>query len=190
VGGGLSTNLGRNVALGIAGLVVAVVLLAGAAVGGVVGALGGGGDSSSSGGTVSPAATIPPTYLALYTEAAATCPGLSWSVLAAIGTIESGNGTSTAPGVQSGVNFAGVAMGPMQFEEATFAEYDEPIPPGGADPPSPYDPTDAIYAAARLLCANGARGGIDLSGAVWSYNHSSAYVADVLALAGTLAKGP
>ena len=28
-------------------------------------------------------------------------------------------------------------------------QYDNPVPPGGADPPSPYDPTDAVYAAAR-----------------------------------------
>lgn len=71
----------------------------------------------------------------------------------------------------------------MQFEPATFAAYDRPTPPGGAVPPSPYDPTDAVYAAARDLCANGARGGADLAGAVFAYNHSSAYVAQVLDLA-------
>jgi hypothetical protein len=43
----------------------------------------------------------------------------------------------------------------MQFESATFAAYDEPVPPGGAVPPSPYDPTDAVYAAARMLCPLG-----------------------------------
>ena len=42
----------------------------------------------------------------------------------------------------------------MQFEPATFAEYDEPVPPGGAIPPSPFDPTDAVYAAVRLRYAN------------------------------------
>ncbi len=93
-------------------------------------------------------------------------------MLAAIGTVESDNGQSTLPGVHSGANSAG-AEGPMQFEPATFAEYDEPEPPGGADPPSPYDPTDAVYAAARLLCANGAAGGVDLAGAVYAYNHSA-----------------
>ena len=141
-----------------------------------------------SGGAPTPSSTattaIPPTMLALYQEAAATCPGLPWTVLAAIGTIESDNGQSTLPGVRSGVNPAG-AEGPMQFEPATFAEYDEPIPAGGADPPSPYDPTDAVYAAARLLCANGGAGGADLSGAVFAYNHSTAYVQQVLALAQT-----
>ena len=73
-----------------------------------------------------------------YQQAASTCPGLPWTVLAAIGTVESDNGTSTLPGVQSGANSAG-AEGPMQFEPATFAAYDEPVPPGGANPPTPYD---------------------------------------------------
>ncbi len=132
----------------------------------------------------SPAATakIPAAMLTLYQEAASTCSGLPWTILAAIGTIESDNGQSTLPGVHSGANYAG-AEGPMQFEPRTFAAYDEPVPPGGADPPSPYDPTDAVYAAARLLCADGAAGGADLSGAVYAYNHSASYVAQVLALA-------
>jgi cell wall-associated NlpC family hydrolase len=42
---------------------------------------------------------------------------------------------------------------------------------------------DAVYAAARLLCANGAAGGADLPAAVYAYNHSSSYVDQVLALA-------
>lgn len=120
--------------------------------------------------------------LALYQEAATTCPGLPWSILAGIGTVESSNGTSQLPGVHSGANYAG-AEGPMQFEPATFSEYDEPIPAGGADPPSPYDPVDAVYAAARLLCANGAAGGADIAGAVFTYNHSQAYVSEVVQIA-------
>jgi membrane-bound lytic murein transglycosylase B len=120
--------------------------------------------------------------LSLYETAAAICPGLPGTVLAAIGTVESGNGTSNLPGVHSGANGAG-AEGPMQFEPGTFAAYDQPVPPGGADPPSPYDPTDAVYAAARMLCADGGAGGVDLSGAVFAYNHSDSYVTKVLALA-------
>jgi cell wall-associated NlpC family hydrolase len=127
-------------------------------------------------------AKIPPAMLALYQEAAATCPGLPWTVLAAIGTVESDNGQSDLPGVQSGANAAG-AEGPMQFLPATFAAYAEPVPPGGAAPPTPDDPTDAVYAAARLLCANGGAGGADIPGAVFDYNHSSSYVQQVLALA-------
>ena len=71
----------------------------------------------------------------------------------------------------------------MQFLPGTFAEYDEPVPAGGADPPSPYYATDAVYAAARMLCANGARNGADLAAAVFAYNHSAAYVSEVLDLA-------
>jgi hypothetical protein len=105
-------------------------------------------------------------------------------VLAAIGTVESGNGTSDLPGVHSGANSAG-AEGPMQFEPGTFAAYDTPVPPGGASPPSPYDAVDAVYAATRMLCANGAAGGADIPAAVFAYNHDDAYVSEVLSLAET-----
>jgi hypothetical protein len=139
--------------------------------------------------TPSPAAAaIPPAMLALYEEAAATCPGLPWTVLAAIGTIESDNGTSNLPGVHSGANAAG-AEGPMQFEPATFAAYDEPVPPSGADPPSPYDATDAVYAASRMLCANGARDGTDIDAAIFDYNHDDLYVSEVLSLAAQYGEG-
>ncbi len=156
----------------VVGLVLLVVIVAGSAL--------------SSDETPSAAATeqIPAAMLALYQQAAVTCPGLPWAVLAAIGTVESSNGTSNLPGVHSGANSAG-AQGPMQFEPATFAAYDQPVPAGGADPPSPYDPTDAVYAAARMLCANGAEDGANISGAIYAYNHSQAYVTQVLALAET-----
>jgi cell wall-associated NlpC family hydrolase len=127
-------------------------------------------------------ADIPPAYLALYLDAARTCVGLPWGVLAGIGTVESDNGQSDAPGVHSGANFAG-AEGPMQFEPATFTEYAVDADP--SVPLSVYDPTDAIYTAAAMLCANGAASGTQagISQAVFAYNHSQAYVADVLAWA-------
>jgi cell wall-associated NlpC family hydrolase len=162
-------------AMGLAAAVVGTAILASAA--SLVG-VGGGQPAASASAT----ATIPQTMLTLYQQAAATCPGLPWTVVAAIGTIESDNGQSTLPGVHSGANAAG-AEGPMQFEPATFAAYDEPVPAGGAVPPSPYDPTDAVYAAVRLLCANGGAGGADLAGAVYDYNHSAAYDSEVLSLA-------
>jgi cell wall-associated NlpC family hydrolase len=133
----------------------------------------------------SAATAIPPSMLALYQESAATCPGLPWTVLAAIGTIESDNGQSILRGVHSGANAAG-AEGIMQFEPATFAAYDQPVPLGGATPPSPYDPTDAVFAAARMLCANGASGGADIPAAIYAYNHSAVYVSQVLTLAQAL----
>ena len=128
---------------------------------------------------------IPSAMLTLYQEAATTCPGLPWSVLAAIGTVESNNGQSTEPGVHDGANPAG-AEGPMQFEPTTFATYAEPVPPGGVSPPNPYDPPDAVFAAARFLCASGAAGGAELPAAVFAYNHSTAYVSQVLTLAQAL----
>jgi cell wall-associated NlpC family hydrolase len=122
---------------------------------------------------------IPVTMVAIYRAAATACPGLSWTTLAAIGTIESDNDLSTLPGVHSGHNVAG-AEGPMQFEPTTFARYGVPVPLGGAAPLSPYDPVDSAYAAARMLCSNGAARGQDLPRALYAYNHSLAYVDAVL----------
>jgi hypothetical protein len=157
----------------IAAVAGALVCALGLVLGGSVAVLGGIGAADGTSGAVG---TIPTAMDVLYHEAAATCPGLPWAVLAAIGTVESDNGTSDLPGVRSGANAAG-AEGPMQFLPETFAEYAEPVPPGGADPPDPYDATDAVYAAARLLCANGAAGGTDVPEAVFAYNHSTDYVA-------------
>lgn len=131
---------------------------------------------------------VPTAMLRLYVAAARTCPGLPWEVVAAIGTVESANGTANLPGVRSGSNDAG-AEGPMQFEPATFAAFAMPLPPGGADPPSPYDPVDAVYAASRMLCADGGAQPTTLGQAVFAYNHSLAYVASVLATARTLGLG-
>jgi cell wall-associated NlpC family hydrolase len=167
--------LAAGLSIGPAAAAVGTAVLASAA--SLLG-VGSGAPAASSAAT----ARIPPAFLVLYQEAAATCQGLPWTVLAAIGSVESDNGQSNLPGVQSGANAAG-AEGPMQFLPATFSEYAEPVPAGGADPPSPYDPTDAVYAAARLLCANGADGGADIPGAIFAYNHSTSYVQQVLALA-------
>ena len=170
-------SLGTKLAAAAGGLALAVVVLAAGAGAGIASLLGGGSPPSATA-----TAQVPPAMLALYQQAAAVCPGLPWTVLAAIGTVESDNGQSTLPGVRSGANPAG-AEGDMQELPATFAAYAFPVPPGGANPPSPYDPTDAVYAAARMLCANGAANGADLQAAVLSYNHASWYVAEVLALA-------
>ncbi len=125
-------------------------------------------------------AEIPADYLALYRAAATSCPGLPWGVLAGIGKVETNHGRSPAPGVRSGVNAFGCCAGPMQFNirngpPSTWDHYGR----GG----NVYDPADAIPAAARLLCANGARGGRDLRGAIYAYNHAWWYVAQVLTLA-------
>ncbi|MFF3142754.1 NlpC/P60 family protein [Streptomyces sp. NPDC057927] len=124
---------------------------------------------------------IPPQMLALYQQAAPSCPGLPWTIPAAIGKVETDHGRHPTM-----VSPAG-AVGPMQFMPSTFTAYAYPLPPGGQQPPSPWDPVDAVYAAVRLLCANGARHGRDLRRAIWHYNHSDAYVDQVLKTADTYA---
>jgi hypothetical protein len=125
---------------------------------------------------------IPVSYLAWYIGAAQTCPGLPWAVLAGIGKVESNHGQSDLPGVHAGANAAG-AEGPMQFLPATFGEFAVDADP--AQPVSPYHPADAIHTAARMLCADGARGGnpAGISHAIFAYNHASWYVAEVLSWA-------
>jgi hypothetical protein len=123
---------------------------------------------------------IPADYLALYQEAAKTCPGLSWTVLAAIGSIESSHGRSSAPGVHSGANFAG-ASGPMQFLAPTWSAYGVDGNHDGTR--DVYDPADAVYGAANYLCASGAGDPGRLPDAIWAYNHADWYVDDVLVLA-------
>ncbi|MFF0492904.1 NlpC/P60 family protein [Nocardia sp. NPDC004068] len=122
---------------------------------------------------------IPPDLLVLYQAAANDCPGLDWSVLAAIGKIETDHGRSSLPGVRSGENAAGAA-GPMQFLAPTFDSVvaRHPLPPGGASPPSRYNPSDAIHAAAYYLCDSGAP--TDLHAAIFAYNHADWYVDQVL----------
>jgi cell wall-associated NlpC family hydrolase len=127
---------------------------------------------------------IPAAYLPLYQAAADSCPGLPWSVLAAIGKVESNHGRSTAPGVTAGANFAGAA-GPMQIGIGgkagnTFAGYAVDADGGGADV---YNPADAVFTAANYLCRNGAERGADVAKAVFAYNHADWYVTKVLAVA-------
>jgi cell wall-associated NlpC family hydrolase len=165
------------------GLVSVVAVIGGGSTpsGAGTGGSGAGGSASAGTGTGAAGPSIPPGWLSLYQRAATTCPGMPWSVVAAIGTVESGSGTSTAPGVWSGANGAG-AEGPMQFEPATFAEY-ATVGPGGTRPASVYDPVDAVYSAVALLCANGAASSTTLRGSVLDYNHAAVYADTVLTLA-------
>jgi cell wall-associated NlpC family hydrolase len=105
--------------------------------------------------------------------------GIPWEVLAAINEVESGFGSNMGP------SYAG-AVGWMQFLPSTWEAWGlDATGDGVADP---WDPTDAVFSAARYLAATGARE--DLPGAVWSYNHSDAYVAHVLDLAGQFLMNP
>jgi hypothetical protein len=117
---------------------------------------------------------IPAPMLDLYRQAAGTCPGLSWTVLAGIGHVESRHGRNTA------VSSAG-AVGPMQFMPSTWVQYGVDASDDGR--PDVQDPTDAIFGTARMLCANGAAQPGGLRGALWAYNHAAWYVDMVLATA-------
>ena len=112
--------------------------------------------AGSSGGSQPSAravADIPPGMISLYQQAVTECPGLSWTVLAAIGKVESNHSRSNLPGVHSGTNYAGAA-GPMQFLAGTWAQYGRDGDQDGDR--DIYDPVDAIPAAAAYLCASGA----------------------------------
>jgi len=118
----------------------------------------------------------PSNYLQLFQASAARyCPGLSWTVLAAIGQIESGDGSNMGP------SSAG-ALGPMQFLPSTWQEWGITAF-GETGSPDIMDPFDAVPAAARLLCAAGAGSAGGLRGAIFAYNHATWYVNEVLALA-------
>ena len=125
---------------------------------------------------------IPPNYLQLY-EAAGDRYGIDPWILAAIGSIETDHGRSTAPGVSSGVNSYGCCAGPMQFSvigsPSTWDSYG--VDGNGDGTKSPYDPADAIPAAARYLVASGAPD--DYRKAIFAYNHAVWYVNQVLAKA-------
>jgi Transglycosylase SLT domain len=118
----------------------------------------------------------PSNYLQLFQASAARyCPGMSWTVLAAIGQIESGDGSNMGP------SSAG-ALGPMQFLPSTWQEWGITAF-GETGSPNIMDPFDAVPAAARLLCAAGAGSASGLRGAIFAYNHATWYVNEVLALA-------
>jgi hypothetical protein len=125
-------------------------------------------------------ADLPPGWLGLYRTGARHCPGLSWTVLAAIGKVESDHGRAPLPGVRSGWNHAGAA-GPMQFGIGkgragnAWAHFGHDHDHDGHS--SVYDPGDAIPAAARYLCDAGAPRRLDT--ALYAYNPSLAYVARV-----------
>lgn len=172
----------RKIAAAVLGLLALIAVLSGAGAGSLLSAFA----SNATQPSVAALKDIPADYLARYMDAAATCPGLAWSVLAAIGKTESDHGRSTLPGVHSGANYAG-AQGPMQFLSPTFQSVivKHPLPKGGATPPSPYNPHDAVYAAASYLCDSGARDGKDIPRAIKTYNHDDSYVSQVLAQADT-----
>ncbi len=162
---------------------------------------------SSSQPSAQATAEIPPYLLRAYIDAAATCPGLPWEVLAAIGFTESRHADGRADPVTGEVSppIVGPALdgtngnaripdpsepdgwahahGNMQFLKTTWARWGVVAPgrPVGAVPD--YDNAyDSIYSAAHLLCGDAGRID-DLNAAILRYNPSTSYVNTVLAKA-------
>jgi membrane-bound lytic murein transglycosylase B len=111
---------------------------------------------------------IPPFLLSIY-QAAGIQYGVRWEVLAAINEIETDYGRNL------NVSSAG-AMGWMQFIPSSWKIYGVDANNDGKK--DPYNPVDAIFAAARYLKAAGADQ--DLAKAIFSYNHADWYVQSVL----------
>ncbi len=118
----------------------------------------------------------PPSFLIpIYMEAGKRY-GVPWEVLAAINSIETNYGQNL------NTSSAG-AVGWMQFEPSTWAKYGVAV--DGHSVPNPYDPRDAIFAAAKYLAAAGAQQ--DIAKAVYAYNHATWYVDEVMARAHAIA---
>jgi len=111
---------------------------------------------------------IPPFLLPIY-QAAGIQYGVRWEVLAAINEIETDYGRNL------NVSSAG-ALGWMQFMPPTWDAYG--VDANGDGQKDPFNPVDAIFAAARYLRAAGAD--TDLYKAIFAYNHADWYVESVL----------
>ena len=145
-------------------------------------------------------ASIPANYLQLYQQVGHTL-GVSWTLLAGIGEVESDHGRSTLPGVHSGANAFGAA-GPMQIGIGGAAGNTwggAPVHPATESVSgvatdfnhdgiaSVYEPADAIAGAAKYLLQHGVL--TNPSGAIFDYNHLASYVQAVLHWAGIYAGG-
>jgi murein DD-endopeptidase MepM/ murein hydrolase activator NlpD len=104
--------------------------------------------------------------------------GIPWQVLAAINKIESNFGRNMGP------SSAG-AVGWMQFIPDTWQRWG--LDASGDGIANPWDPEDAVFAAARYLAAAGGRE--DVPRAIFAYNHAQWYVDDVLELAALFGGG-
>ena len=144
--------------------------------------------------------SIPSNYLSWYQKVGQQY-GVPWVILAGIGTVESGNGQSTLPGVHSGSNAFGAA-GPMQIGIGGAASNNwggAPVHPAsevvngvatdedGDGIASVYDPADAIAGTAKILLAHGVLSNV--SAAIFAYNHLESYVQAVESYASTYASG-
>ncbi|HSO98349.1 MAG TPA: lytic murein transglycosylase [Solirubrobacteraceae bacterium] len=111
---------------------------------------------------------IPPFLLPIY-QAAGIQYDVPWQILAAINEIETDYGRNLS------VSSAG-ALGWMQFMPPTWKTWG--VDANGDGVRDPYNPVDAIFAAARYLSAAGAAKNV--SQAIFAYNHADWYVQSVL----------
>jgi murein DD-endopeptidase MepM/ murein hydrolase activator NlpD len=111
-------------------------------------------------------------------QGAGSTYGIPWEVLASINKVESNFGRNMGP------SSAG-AVGWMQFMPSTWDRWG--VDANGDGVADPWNPQDAIYAAARYLAAAG--GTQDISRGVLAYNHAQWYVDEVLQLAHTFNAG-
>ena len=121
---------------------------------------------------------VPPFLLPIY-QAAGIEYGIRWEILAAINEIETDYGRNL------NVSSAG-ALGWMQFMPPTWAAYGTDANKDGRK--DPYNPVDAIFAAARYLKAANYEN--DVRAAIWAYNHADWYVDRVLLRARLIAGVP
>jgi len=121
---------------------------------------------------------IPPFLLPIY-QACGTEYGIPWEVLASINKIETGFGTNMGP------SSAG-ALGWMQFLPSSWEAFG--LDANGDGRKDPYNPVDAICAAAHYLNLSG--GSDDLYNAIFAYNHADWYVQEVLTYARAYGKLP
>jgi hypothetical protein len=129
-------------------------------------------DCGSSEGAGGLSSKVPRRLVPLYVAAASRYDlgAKGPAVLASVNEIETGFGEANT------VSSAG-AEGWMQFMPETWATYG--VDANGDGRKDPYDPADAIFAAANYLSASGAPG--DWRSAIFAYNHADWYVEDVLA---------
>jgi murein DD-endopeptidase MepM/ murein hydrolase activator NlpD len=104
--------------------------------------------------------------------------GIPWQVLGAINQVESDFGRNMGP------SSAG-AIGWMQFMPSTWTEWG--VDASGDGVADPWNPYDAVFAAARYLAASG--GTTDIARAIFSYNHAEWYVQEVLRLSRDFGSG-
>lgn len=156
-------------------------------------------------------ADIPPALLGAYLRSASSCPGLSWTVLAAVGKVESDhgraggglvapNGDVTPPIIGAALDGTGGRAAVADTDGGRLdgdATRDRAVGPmqflpatwatwgrdaTGDGRADPHNAFDAVASAAAYLCGPGGRVD-DVAGAIGTYNRSDAYVAEVTAVA-------